>query len=73
MGRPAGSKESRSNVTKFVTTYVKEKNLKDKHDIHADAPLLKLLGLTKEDKLTYFNLQKYLNTHYIKAVPTATA
>ena len=27
MGRAAGSQESRSNVTKFITTYVKEKNL----------------------------------------------
>ena len=67
MGRPAGSKESRSNVTKFITTYVKEKNLKDKHDIKGDAALLKLLNLKAEDKLTYFNLQKYLNVHYIKA------
>jgi len=66
MGRPAGSQESRSNVTKFITTYVKEKNLKNKHDITADAALLKLLNLTKEDKLTYFNLQKFLNVHYLK-------
>ena len=74
MGRPAGSKESRSNVTKFVTTYVKEKNLKDKHDIKGDAALLKLLNLKAEDKLTYFNLQKYLNVHYLKKAPVeATA
>ena len=71
MGRPVGSQESRSNVTKFITTYVKEKNLKNKHDITADAALLKLLNLTKEDKLTYFNLQKYLNVHYLKKTPTA--
>jgi len=45
MGRPTGSQESRSNVTKFITTYVKEKNLKDKHDIKGDAALLKLLNL----------------------------
>ena len=66
MSRPSGSLESRSNVTKFITGYVKEFNLKDKHDIKADAKLLKLLGLKAEDKLTYFNLQKYLNVHYIK-------
>ena len=66
MGRAAGSQESRSNVTKFITTYVKEKNLKNKHDITADAALLKLLNLTAADKLTYFNLQKYLNIHYLK-------
>lgn len=74
MGRAAGSQESRSNVTKFITTYVKEKNLKNKHDITADAALLKLLNLTAEDKLTYFNLQKYLNVHYLKKdKPVATA
>ncbi len=74
MGRPAGSLESRSNVTKFITKYVSDNNLKNKHDINADAKLLKLLRLTKEDKLTYFNLQKYLNVHYLKAdKPVATA
>jgi chromatin remodeling complex protein RSC6 len=74
MGRPAGSLESRSNVTKFITKYVSDNNLKNKHDINADAKLLKLLRLNKEDKLTYFNLQKYLNVHYLKTekvVPTA--
>lgn len=74
MGRPAGSLESRSNVTKFITKYVSDNNLKNKHDINADAKLLKLLRLTKEDKLTYFNLQKYLNVHYLKAdKPVTTA
>jgi chromatin remodeling complex protein RSC6 len=74
MGRPAGSLESRSNVTKFITKYVSDNNLKNKHDINADAKLLKLLRLNKEDKLTYFNLQKYLNVHYLKAEkPAATA
>jgi len=74
MGRPAGSLESRSNVTKFITKYVSDNNLKNKHDINADAKLLKLLRLNKEDKLTYFNLQKYLNVHYLKTEkPVATA
>ena len=74
MGRPAGSQESRSNVTKFVTTYVKEKNLKDKHTIKPDTKLKALLGVAAEDTLTYFNLQRYLNRHYLKATPAvATA
>ena len=73
MGRPAGSLESRSNVTKHITKYVSENNLKNKHDINGDAKLLKLLNLTAADKLTYFNLQKYLNVHYLKAAPAATA
>ena len=71
MGMTPGSQESRSNVTKFVTTYVKNNNLKNKHDINPDAKLRTLLRLTPADKLTYFNLQKYLNVHYPKAAPAA--
>ena len=73
LGRPAGSQESRSNVTKFVTTYVKEQNLKNKHDINPDAKLRALLRVPTTDKLTYFNLQKFLNVHYVKNVPAPTA
>jgi len=72
MGRPAGSEESRSNVTKYVTTYVKENNLKNKHDINPDAKLRSLLRVPTTDKLTYFNLQKFLNVHYVKNVPATT-
>lgn len=67
LGKPKGSEMSRSNVTKAVTTYIKEKDLKNKHDITPDAPLRKLLGVPSDQQLTYFNLQKYLNKHYIKA------
>ena len=71
LGRPAGSQESRSNVTKFVTTYVKEQNLKNKHDINPDAKLRSLLNVKADEKLTYFNLQKYLNPHYLKKAPVS--
>ena len=74
LGRPSGSKESRSNVTKAITTYVKEKNLKEKHTIKPDSKLKALLGVADADVLTYFNLQRYLNRHYLKpaaAVPAA--
>ena len=72
LGRPSGSLESRSNVTKAITTYVKEKNLKDKHTIKPDTKLKALLGVAAEDTLTYFNLQRYLNRHYLKAEKVAT-
>ena len=73
LGRPSGSKESRSNITKAITTYVKEKNLKDKHTIKPDAKLKALLGVADADVLTYFNLQRYLNRHYLKLTPTPAA
>ena len=73
---PAGTLISRSNVTKQINNYVKENNLKNKHDITPDAPLRKLLQVPETDQLTYFNLQRYLNRHYIKTekvAPVATA
>ena len=72
LGKPKDTLLSRSEVTKAVNNYVKEKNLKNKHDIKPDAALKKLLAIEDGTALTYFNLQKYLNHHYIKA-PVATA
>jgi hypothetical protein len=72
LGVASGSKESRSNVTKAITTYVKVHELKDKHTIKPDAKLTALLGVKDGEVLTYFNLQRYLNHHYLKA-PVATA
>ena len=74
LSKPKGTLMSRSEVTKGVNGYVKEKNLKNKHDITPDAALKKLLQIADGDSLTYFNLQRYLNRHYVKAVaPSATA
>jgi hypothetical protein len=73
LGLSNGSKESRSNVTKAITTYVKEHNLKNKHNITPDAKLKSLLGVKDGEVLTYFNLQRYLNRHYLKATPAVAA
>jgi upstream activation factor subunit UAF30 len=73
LNRPAGTLMSRSEVTKAVNDYVKSHDLKNKHDIKPDAALKKLLAIGEGEPLTYFNLQRYLNRHYIKAVPVATA
>jgi hypothetical protein len=74
LGKANGTLMSRSEVTKAVNNYVKEKGLKNKHDIKPDAALKKLLAIGDGEPLTYFNLQRYLNRHYIKATPVvATA
>ena len=73
LGRPAATLMSRSEVTKAVNEYVKAHELKNKHDIKPDAPLRKLLAIAEGEPLTYFNLQRYLNRHYVKAAPVATA
>jgi upstream activation factor subunit UAF30 len=67
LGKPVATLMSRSEVTKAVNCYVKEKGLKNKHDIKPDAALKKLLAIGEGEPLTYFNLQKYLNRHYVKA------
>ena len=58
---------ARTEVTKKITQYCKEKNLQkeeDKRTIHADKGLKTLLRLKKGDELTFFNLQKYMKVHY---------
>ena len=71
LGRPSGTLMSRSEVTKAVNEYVKAHNLKDKHAINPDAPLRSLLSVPANENLTYFNLQRYLNRHYVKATVPA--
>jgi len=71
LGKPKGTLMSRSEVTKAVNGYVKEKNLKNKHDITPDAALKSLLAIPEGESLTYFNLQRYLNPHYLKTTPAA--
>ena len=66
LGKAKGSTASRSEVTRFIGNYVREKGLLDKRNIKADATLLKLLAIKADEPLTYFSLQKFLNKHYIK-------
>jgi hypothetical protein len=61
---------ARTEVTREINTYIRAHNLQDRNNgrrIFADAKLRKLLKLTKEDELTYFNLQRYMSPHFAKA------
>jgi chromatin remodeling complex protein RSC6 len=69
MGLSAGSQRSQTDVTKFISTYVKAHNCFDpkfKRRILPDAKLAKLLKVTDKDEVTYLNLQSFLKTHFIK-------
>lgn len=71
MGLSTGSMRSQTDVTKFVSTYVKQHNCFDpanKRRILADAALSKLLKVTDKDTVTYLNLQSYLKAHFVKTV-----
>lgn len=62
------SEIARTDVTKALISYIKEKNLQDsvnKKKICPDDKLKKLLGIETEDELTYFNIQKYMNKHFL--------
>lgn len=67
MGKEEGTKVARTEVTKFVIAYIKENSLAESKDIKPDAKLAGLLGLGDDDKVTYFNIQKYMNKHFTKA------
>ena len=70
LGKEAGTMMSRVEVSKEINAYITANQLKDKtsgRQINPDAKLAKLLKIGKDEVLTYFNLQKYLKIHFIKA------
>lgn len=70
MSLPAGSQRSQTDVTRFVSGYIKAHSCFDpanKRNIHPDSALSKLLKVTDQDKVTYLNLQSYLKVHFLKA------
>jgi hypothetical protein len=71
MGLPAGSQRSQTDVTKFVSSYVKSHGCFDpanKRRIVPDGALARLLKATDAEKpITYLNLQSYLKVHFPKA------
>lgn len=70
LGRAVGSEMARTEVSKEINNYIRSKQLQDKENgrkIHPDAPLTKLLNIGKGEELTYFNLQRYMKHHFVKA------
>jgi upstream activation factor subunit UAF30 len=57
---------SRSQVTRAVNAYVTEKELKKGQNITLDAPLQALLNPPADTQITFLNIQKFLNQHYVK-------
>jgi chromatin remodeling complex protein RSC6 len=76
LGKEHGTEMARTQVTREINTYIRAHKLQDPKNgrrILADAKLRKLLKLSKEDELTYFNLQRYMSPHFAKAVKKAPA
>jgi len=76
LGKEHGTEMARTQVTREINTYIRAHKLQDPKNgrrILADAKLRKLLKLSKDDELTYFNLQRYMSPHFAKAVKKAAA
>ena len=74
LGRPFGTQMARTEVTKYVTQYIKDKGLQNpdnKRHILPDQKLGALLGANNNEEVTYFNLQKYMKHHFPKTVSKA--
>jgi hypothetical protein len=71
LGKEVGVMMSRVDVSKEITKYINEHSLKDKdcgRQINPDAKLSTLLNIQAGgEPLTFFNLQKYLKVHFVKA------
>ena len=69
MKRPNGSKVARTEVTQYIIGYIRDQKLQQEDNrkfISPDAQLKKLLGAKEGDQVTYFNIQRYMNKHFVK-------
>jgi chromatin remodeling complex protein RSC6 len=63
------TKITRNEVINKIHQYIRINNLQDKNNrrkILLDEKLTNLLRITENEELNYFNLQKYLSSHFIK-------
>jgi chromatin remodeling complex protein RSC6 len=68
LNKEEGTEIARTEVTSFLSSYVRTNNLQNKDNkkiILPDEKLKYLLGINDSEELTYFNLQKYMNKHFI--------
>ena len=76
LGKSVGTEMARTDVSKEINAYIRANNLQRPDNgrfIVPDAKLTTLLKLGKDDELSYFNLQRYMKPHFIKAEVAATA
>jgi chromatin remodeling complex protein RSC6 len=76
MGKKKGSSVARTEVTQYIISYIKSNDLQwaeNRKIIKPDVPLKKLLGVEDKEEVTYFNLQKFMNKHFVKSTSAAAA
>lgn len=69
MNKAEGEEIARTEVTRALVNYIKENKLENSVNskiIYPDNKLKILLGIEDGQELTYFNIQKYMNKHFVK-------
>ena len=69
MNKVEGSEIARTEVTRTLVAYIKENKLENTTNskfISPDNKLKALLELDDNQELTYFNIQKFMNKHFMK-------
>jgi len=71
MKKDEGAEIARTEVTKALVSYIKENKLENKENskiICPDEKLKTLLSIDDSEELTYFNIQKFMNKHFVKNI-----
>jgi chromatin remodeling complex protein RSC6 len=69
LGKSAGTRMARTDVSREINQYIRDKGLIDivnGRKINPDEKLRNLLDITSEFELTYFNLQSCMRHHFIR-------
>lgn len=75
LGKDYGTTVARTEVTKFICSYIRQHSLtndENKRVIKPDNKLKSLLGTDDETVVTYFNIQRFMNKHFIKKTAEET-
>ena len=68
LGKPEDIEMMRTEITKEIYKYIQDNNLQDSENkklIHPNDALIKLFNIEETQELTYFNIQTFLNKHFI--------
>jgi chromatin remodeling complex protein RSC6 len=71
MNKSEGAEIARTEVNRALVAYIKENKLENETNskiISPDTKLKILLGVEDGEELNYFNIQKYMNKHFVKNV-----
>ncbi len=69
MNKEKGTMVARTEVTQYIIEYIRQNQLQkdgNRKFIKPDVKLATLLDVKDDDEVTYFNIQRYMNKHFVK-------